>query len=41
MDKLKLSNISKQAFEMPKCNSISSKEMQHAAKELFEKGKLL
>ncbi len=40
-DKLKPSDIPKTTFDMPKCKSISKKEMRHTAKELFDKGKLL
>lgn len=41
IEKLKPSDISKQIFDMPKCKTISKKEMRDTAKDLFEKGKLL
>jgi hypothetical protein len=41
VEKLKPSDIPKQTFDMPKCKTISKKEMRDTAKDLFEKGKLL
>ena len=41
VDKLKPTDIPKDTFDMPKCKSISKKEMRDTAKELFNKGKLL
>jgi hypothetical protein len=39
--KLKPADIPKQTFDMPKCKTISKKEMRDTAKDLFEKGRLL
>ena len=41
IEKLKPADIPKQTFGMPKCKTISKKEMRDTAKDLFEKGKLL
>jgi hypothetical protein len=41
IEKLKPADIPKQTFDMPKCKTISKKEMRDTAKDLFEKGRLL
>lgn len=41
VEKLKPADISTDTFDIPKCKSISNKEMRDTAKELFNKGKLL
>ncbi len=41
IEKLNPADIPKQTFNMPKCKTISKKEMRDTAKDLFEKGRLL
>jgi len=41
IEKLNPADIPKQTFHMPKCKTISKKEMRDTAKDLFEKGRLL
>ena len=41
VEKLKPNDLAKDTFELPKCTSISNKEMRDVAKELFKKGALL
>ena len=41
IEKLKPADIPKHTFQMPKCKTISKKEMRDTAKDLFEKGKIL